>query len=396
MCVAIIVPRDTALPNNFVLQAAARRNPQGGGFAWVDPARKMVAYRKGLTLEELMELADEFRTNFPATDHPPVFIHFRIATAGDAIKELTHPFPITKKASVALSGYVERVLMHNGTWSGWKPTLLRNMHGRLSDEPWSDTRAMAYLAAWHGNTVLDLTEEKVATLDRTGDVTLYGKGWDKLGKLIVSNTHWTSELQKMPDVPIGAVVDIKESCFYVKKGGDGQEYTSFASRPADAKEHIVMGEIDPFLTKEELTALAEKKSWGEWKSGVYQGSGYQSAKESDSENWKSSNYSSSTPTTAPKNSQVGQLEASSTTKPCLVLGSDSESDDDESPGEVRFTLEPALWDEEERKKFLTKMGRVSVKQLSNEEIVNYVCAVDDAKELPEELLNELQNRNLFD
>ena len=111
MCVAVIVQSDKRIPKTY-LEAMHEANSDGGGVAWQQDG--VVYFRKGLTWQEIDELQDKLPK--------PFLMHFRIATKGDKIPELTHPFPIGPQAfSETLSGFSEMgVLIHNGTWSDYK------------------------------------------------------------------------------------------------------------------------------------------------------------------------------------------------------------------------------------------------------------------------------------
>lgn len=131
------------------------RNSHGAGIAYRHRGKVVVV--KGLMKEE------DLIAEYSAVKTFPHVVHFRLASAGGVCRELTHPFPITPEASVALD-YVTKddVLFHNGSVSGWKDALLAMvpalvMQGKkLPDGPWSDTRAVALMASLAGLGVIEL------------------------------------------------------------------------------------------------------------------------------------------------------------------------------------------------------------------------------------------------
>jgi hypothetical protein len=178
MCIAIICEKTT--PDEKMLIEAERQNPDGAGIAWVETGA--VRYLKGLTAKEV---AKEIR-GLPL----PLFIHFRIATVAGKIASLCHPFAVRRDGKNALEGKTSYVLMHNGHWSGWKEALTMSVLGgnrQLARGPWSDTRAMAYLAAHHGFPILELiTSDRIAVMNGKGEVFTYGY-WHEKGGIKFSN-----------------------------------------------------------------------------------------------------------------------------------------------------------------------------------------------------------------
>lgn len=111
MCIAIVIPPHTVVPDE-VMQLAAKRNRNGCGFAFVNSvakssARTVVIKRwatsEGEDLDNMMSSYKRILKKTPAADYH-VLMHFRIATAGTVIKDNAHPFPIRHGA-----------LIHNGT-----------------------------------------------------------------------------------------------------------------------------------------------------------------------------------------------------------------------------------------------------------------------------------------
>ncbi len=136
MCL-LIVAYDK-FPSREILQKAEKANSDGAGIAWREGDK--VKWAKGLKAREL--------SDFVAYG-PPWMIHFRKATVGKAIPELSHPFGVDETADLSVAGETTGgVLAHNGGWWDWHSTLvgLINEGHVLPKGPWSDSRAMAWLA----------------------------------------------------------------------------------------------------------------------------------------------------------------------------------------------------------------------------------------------------------
>lgn len=161
MCV-IYVCKDEIPPLEEL--AAGASNDDGAGVAWVDTIKghPRVRWHKGLKDEhEVHEITKDLK--------PPVMIHFRLATIGGKTPLLTHPFPLTERAPLALTGDTVAVMAHNGHWNKWDD-VLKDLCARsgkmLPAGPWSDSRAMAWIISNFGIGMLNITAEyqKVAVL----------------------------------------------------------------------------------------------------------------------------------------------------------------------------------------------------------------------------------------
>ena len=168
MCLIVAVTKKT--PPLSLYENANTLNPDGIGISWIQK-NGLVKWHKGLDISELKSIA-------PFTPIPYV-VHFRIATSGGVMSELCHPFPISRKVSIDTDGEAKRTLFHNGIWFDWKEQLMKGLVAtghKLPLGPWSDTRAMAFLAYHYGEKILELTDEKVVVLSKDG-IKFYGSGW---------------------------------------------------------------------------------------------------------------------------------------------------------------------------------------------------------------------------
>lgn len=136
-----------------ILEEAARSNRDGGGLAWLSDNK--IHFRKGIDFEEVDKILDA-----EAKDCPWV-CHFRIATIGAAIPELTHPFSIDEIASTESAGEAKSVLFQNGTFHTWKEYLLQAVASSgvpLPGAKWSDSRALAFCCGVYGKHFLSLID----------------------------------------------------------------------------------------------------------------------------------------------------------------------------------------------------------------------------------------------
>lgn len=178
MC--IVITSDIEFPFRKILELAEARNPHGGGIAWLHEDK--VRYMKGLTANEIAK-ARHYTT-------APWIIHFRIATVGGIIPELTHPFPVDTHTDLELYGESDAVLAHNGHWWGWQREFYPSVEEKdyFPDGAWSDSRAMAWMAGKYGENYLRFINknQRVAYLDKNG-IRRYGEGWMRHGPLWLSN-----------------------------------------------------------------------------------------------------------------------------------------------------------------------------------------------------------------
>jgi hypothetical protein len=102
-----------------------------------------VAWKKGLKDHEaVLQYIESHKIPFP------LVIHFRTASVGGPLPELTHPFPVEENVSLDLEGDTDMVLFHNGHVADWEKWLLQANLGSpyvLPAGGWSDTRALAWL-----------------------------------------------------------------------------------------------------------------------------------------------------------------------------------------------------------------------------------------------------------
>lgn len=153
MCV--IFACDEQKPDVDTLKKSWERNSDGAGIAWPNHEKKAVQWKKGIMVFDELVAELEKLTTLPA------LIHVRNTTVGGTSKGLTHPFPLVDGVPISLEGTAPGVLMHNGTWHGWKhglKELVLNSGGKikLNSFVWSDTRALTMVMHYLGWGYLDI------------------------------------------------------------------------------------------------------------------------------------------------------------------------------------------------------------------------------------------------
>jgi predicted glutamine amidotransferase len=191
MCVILVCPANVR-PSKAVLYACHDANPHGAGLAWRENGR--VKWEKNIGPGRVMLLLKEL---------PPgeVVVHFRWASVGGVDERLCHPFPVTKRANLSLTGSADTVLFHNGTWGGYADALLRLEEVRkqkLPAAPMSDTRAAALVTHTTGPDVLHKLPGKWVWMN-AASTRLFGQ-WEQWNGMQVSNTHFVSRLARRPSL----------------------------------------------------------------------------------------------------------------------------------------------------------------------------------------------------
>lgn len=186
MCVIMIVEKNR-VPAETV-RAAFEKNGDGGGAAWRVKKSGEVHWKKGCDLSEMVEMARELPL--------PHILHFRIASIGPKIPQLTHPFPISDTSTTALAGRTKgQVLFHNGTWNDWHKISLETavkFGKRIPSGKWSDTRAMAWCVNSYGPGFVEFLNEKAVIFgpsDSESDMDIFSntQQWKDVGGVLMSN-----------------------------------------------------------------------------------------------------------------------------------------------------------------------------------------------------------------
>ncbi len=197
MCIAATI--FNKVPLNY-LESMHEDNPDGGGVAWYENGR--IQFARGLDARQIFAMQESGEIKLP------YLLHFRWATHGQSVPQLTHPFPIGPRALFGeLRGECDRVLIHNGTWGGFEKAI-PNEPMEFPEELLayqSDTAIAAWLAD-HDESILALVPWATAVAFVSNgemDVTTRGRWYDKDG-------NWYSNLTWVP---------YEKSTNYYAKGG---------------------------------------------------------------------------------------------------------------------------------------------------------------------------------
>ena len=194
MCVIICI-EDGKYPSKSTLEDAESMNSHGGSIAWLDKNGKKY-YQKGIKAKQITKIINK---QLKPKGIQTAIIHFRIASVGNVNKALCHPFEITNRVELNLSG--ERMstdlLFHNGTWSEYAEEMLEFLgkHNKPLTIPYgesSDSRVMAFLAKRMG--IKQMAKKvtgwnKIAVLTSDG-IKRYGTGWVKHDGNLCSNDYF--------------------------------------------------------------------------------------------------------------------------------------------------------------------------------------------------------------
>jgi hypothetical protein len=183
MCVAAIINKPVSKHH---LECMDEDNPHGGGVAWVD--RGKLRFKRGLHAADIFAMQEAGVLTFP------YLLHFRWATHGDRIPQLTHPFPTGRRAFKGeLEGTAREVLIHNGVWNDYDEffeLVDRSVSWKTLKET-SDTAVAAYFYAEFPD-IGDEIPWAVATArvkNKAIDIRKHG-GWSEWEGNEYSNLTW--------------------------------------------------------------------------------------------------------------------------------------------------------------------------------------------------------------
>lgn len=161
MCLLAICKTRKLTKEEF--EASWDYNNDGFGMGWKD-AQHRVHFVKGI-----MKLEDALSAYEGIDDHCKHIVHFRKASVGGKIPELTHPFLVSEDSPITLEGHDVDIplLFHNGHWYDYKQIMimLEIATGKAVTNPISDTRVAAmYLARVGEDAITRFGYGKVAIL----------------------------------------------------------------------------------------------------------------------------------------------------------------------------------------------------------------------------------------
>jgi hypothetical protein len=190
MCVAAIIYQPVSLDD---LESMEADNPHGGGVAWAN-GHGQISFIKGLTARQIFQYQEEGTLAYP------YLLHFRWATYGAKVPQLTHPFVIGPRALLGeTSGDCQALFIHNGTWPNFEAAAQKyiestgnyTMPQKALDHA-SDTAIAAWLAKDNPE-ILDevpwATAKAWACPEGKMQITLRGD-WTKHNNNYYSNLNW--------------------------------------------------------------------------------------------------------------------------------------------------------------------------------------------------------------
>ena len=155
------------------LENCFKNNSDGAGIAWATPEGKVHVEKGFMTLEELKS----FYHDLPL----PHVVHFRVATSGEVNREMTHPYAMTPKSELSISGNLDvPVLFHNGVIFDWKNLLVNMVTSKqieaMPKGPMNDTRTAAIMASIPsiGDDILAVLSGKFVKVSPDGYITRWG------------------------------------------------------------------------------------------------------------------------------------------------------------------------------------------------------------------------------
>lgn len=239
MCLIIASPLGKPISEE-ILRDAARHNSNGCGLAWLDLENKKIQYRKALNVDELIKLLNEDALG-------KIWVaHFRIATVGGPIPELTHPFTIDEHASIAPSGEADAVLFQNGTFHSWKDSLLQAAAASgtpVPEQPWSDTRAVAFICHVYGKHVLSL-------IDNTSRFLVFDATENSKKRMMLWGSWEDHDGFKFSN---------RGNCAFNSRAGSGGSSSSpFQRGPADARDVDDEGPLDETTAADAIAEAAAR------------------------------------------------------------------------------------------------------------------------------------------
>jgi hypothetical protein len=192
MCVAAVIFKPVPLDD---LKAMEDNNPHGAGIAWEQDGQ--IRFIRGLTAADIYQLQEDKVMTYP------YLMHYRWATHGAKVPELTHPFVVGPRALMGeLRGAAEAVLIHNGTWNAYEryAVLYSNLGNYEIPEEILEEMSDTAIAAWLAQddpTILDEISWATALAEMkpgpdgvpTMEITTRGT-WEEYEGNMYSNLHW--------------------------------------------------------------------------------------------------------------------------------------------------------------------------------------------------------------
>ncbi len=190
MCIIIAKPKGIAMPPENWLEASFRANSDGAGFMLADGHN--VVIRKGYMSYEAFTRAIESEGNL--TDKA-VVMHFRIATHGLVDAGRCHPFPVCDdyKHMARTFNVVQLGLAHNGILSIKPPNETVSDSMTFIKECLKSPDVIDRLREHADHQMLleeAISGSRLAFLEPSGEITLFGCGWQEDKGISFSNSSY--------------------------------------------------------------------------------------------------------------------------------------------------------------------------------------------------------------
>lgn len=188
MCIIAYRPENKTISTE-TLKTMFEGNPNGAGIVYAENGKLHI--KKGfMTLGEFLEACSEVPVSSPC------IYHCRIATHGSVRQGTCHPFPCSSDADLLNAPEVELrkgfAVAHNG--------IISDMDTK---NDFSDTQAfirdilapLSKMRSLHSETLVPVIEKcigysRLAVMDTTGRVSIFGRGWTVDAGVFYSNTSY--------------------------------------------------------------------------------------------------------------------------------------------------------------------------------------------------------------
>lgn len=184
MCVIVMKNPEVRLETAHIQKMWAD-NKDGAGVMYIHPeTRKLIVHKGLMSLDSLLEVVE------PLQDRQ-LFIHFRLATHGPPIPELTHPFGLVPDVDKSILCEATEAIMHNGMIYGYGSR--EEKEGAISDSLDFTVNVLSHMKdnAERARLLRDQIKGKYAILSENngGVYRLVGDFQEKYG-LMCSNLLW--------------------------------------------------------------------------------------------------------------------------------------------------------------------------------------------------------------
>lgn len=197
MCVICVKKQGIEMPSKSLIHDMWVTNPHGSGYMINRNGKVLI--RKGLMSERA--LLDSLKNDNVNKDDILV-LHMRISTQAGVTRSMTHPFPFTSNLEEMemLNAYTNLGIAHNG---------IITMTSNPFENRYNDTsifiakymtKIIHYYDDLHDSSILEileqLTQSKLALLDKNGQLALVGEFYEDDG-LLFSNLHHKKDYFKL-------------------------------------------------------------------------------------------------------------------------------------------------------------------------------------------------------